>query len=99
MAKRKEFAVSLKLLADNFQKGLGKVQNQLSNFKKTIIAAFAGLQAIDIGKDMVRAGAAFQDAMARVQAVSKASTTELKTMREEAMKLRKRYKIHSYRSS
>lgn len=87
MSKRTEFAISLKLLADNFKSGLGKVQTQLNNFKKTLITAFASLGAIDIGKQLVRAGAQFEDAMARVNAVSKASSTELKAMREEAMKL------------
>ena len=87
MSKRTEFAISLKLLADNFKNGLGKVQTQLNNFKKTLITAFASLGAIDIGKQLVRAGAEFEDAMARVNAVSKASTTELKSMRNEAMKL------------
>ena len=87
MSKRTEFAISLKLLADNFKQGLGKVQTQLNNFKKTLITAFASLGAIDIGKELVRAGAQFEDAMTRVNAVSKASTTELKSMREEAMRL------------
>ena len=87
MSKRTEFSISLKLLTEQFKNGLGKVQTQLNNFKKTLIAAFASLGAIDIGKQLVRAGAEFEDAMARVNAVSKASTTELKAMREEAMKL------------
>lgn len=87
MSKRTEFSISLKLLADNFKAGLGKVQTQLNNFKKTLITAFASLGAIDIGKQLVRAGAEFEDAMARVNAVSKASTNELKAMRDEAMKL------------
>lgn len=87
MAKNTEFAISLKLLADNFKKGMDKVQTQLNNFKKTLITAFASLGAIDIGKQLVRVGAQFEDAMARVNAVSKASTTELKAMRDEAMRL------------
>lgn len=87
MSKRTEFAISLKLLADNFKSGLGKVQTQLNNFKKTLITAFAGLGAIDLGKQLVRAGADFENAMARVNAVSKASSNELKLMREEAMRL------------
>lgn len=87
MSKRTEFAISLKLLSEQFKNGLGKVQTQLNNFKKTLITAFASLGAIDIGKQLVRAGAEFEDAMARVNAVSKASTTELKAMRDEAMKL------------
>ena len=87
MAKRTEFSISLKLLSEQFKAGLGKVQTQLNNFKKTLITAFASLGAIDIGKQLVRAGAEFENAMARVNAVSKASTTELQAMREEAMKL------------
>ena len=87
MSKRTEFSISLKLLSEQFKAGLGKVQTQLNNFKKTLITAFASLGAIDIGKQLVRAGAEFEDAMARVNAVSKASTTELKAMRDEAMKL------------
>ena len=87
MAKRTEFSISLKLLSEQFKAGLGKVQTQLNNFKKTLITAFASLGAIDIGKQLVRAGAEFENAMARVNAVSKASTTELQAMRDEAMKL------------
>ena len=87
MAKRTEFSISLKLLSEQFKAGLGKVQTQLNNFKKTLITAFASLGAIDIGKQLVRAGAEFENAMARVNAVSKASSSELNAMREEAMRL------------
>lgn len=82
-----EFSISLKLLTQQFKGGINKIQNQLSNFKKTLIGAFAGLGAIEFGRQLVRAGADFQSAMSRVQAVSKSTTNELKAMREEAMRL------------
>lgn len=82
-----EFSISLKLLTQQFKGGISKVQNQLNNFKKTLVGAFAGLGAIEFGRQLVRAGADFQSAMSRVQAVSKSSTNELKAMREEAMRL------------
>ncbi len=82
-----EFAISLKLLSEQFKGGLNKVQKQIQNFKNLVVSAFAGIGAFEIGKQMVRAGAEFQNAMARVQAVSKASTQDLKEMREEAMRL------------
>lgn len=82
-----EFSISLKLLTQQFKGGINKIQNQLSNFKKTLVGAFAGLGAIEFGRQLVRAGADFQSAMSRVQAVSKSSTNELKAMREEAMRL------------
>lgn len=82
-----EFSISLKLLSQQFKSGINRVQTQLSNFRKTLVGAFAGLGAIEFGRQIVRAGADFQSAMARVQAVSKSSTAELKAMREEAMRL------------
>lgn len=87
MSKKLDFSIAVKLAAENFQKGVKNIQSQLTKFKKLAINAFAGFSALQFGKDMIQAGAQFQDAMARVQAISKASTNDLKALREEAMRL------------
>lgn len=87
MSKKLDFSIAVKLAAENFNKGIKNIQSQLTKFKKLAINAFAGFSALSFGRDMIRAGADFQDAMARVQAISKASTNDLKALREEAMRL------------
>lgn len=87
MSKKLDFSIAVKLAAENFQKGVKNIQSQLTKFKKLAINAFAGFSALSFSRDMIRAGADFQDAMARVQAISKASTNDLKALREEAMRL------------
>ena len=46
MSKRTEFAISLKLLSEQFKNGLGKVQTQLNNFKKKAIKQYLSAQAL-----------------------------------------------------
>lgn len=87
MSKKLDFSIAVKLAAENFNKGIKGIQSQLTKFKKLAINAFAGFSALSFGRDMIRAGSDFQDAMARVQAISKASTNDLKALREEAMRL------------
>ncbi len=87
MSKKLDFSIAVKLAAENFNKGIKGIQSQLNNFKKIAINAFGAFSALQFGRDMIRAGADFQDAMARVQAISKASTNDLKALREEAMRL------------
>lgn len=87
MSKKLDFSIAVKLAAENFQKGIKNIQSQLGKFKKLAVNAFAGFSALQFGRDMIQAGAQFQDAMARVQAISKASTGDLKALREEAMRL------------
>lgn len=87
MSKKLDFSIAVKLAAENFNKGIKGIQSQLGKFKKLAINAFAGFSALQFGRDMIQAGAQFQDAMARVQAISKASTGDLKALREEAMRL------------
>lgn len=89
MSKKLDFSIAVKLAAENFNKGIKNIQGQLNNFKKMAINAFGAFSALQFGKDMIRAGSDFQDAMARVQAISKASTNDLKALREEAMRLGK----------
>ena len=87
MSKKLDFSIAVKLAAENFNKGVKNIQSQLGKFKKLAINAFAGFSALQFGRDMIQAGSQFQDAMARVQAISKASTNDLKALREEAMRL------------
>lgn len=82
-----EFSIALKLLSEKFKGGLNNVQKQLQRFKSFVVSAFAGVSIAEFGRQMIMAGADFQNAMARVSAISKAATSDLKAMREEAMRL------------
>lgn len=84
---KKDFAISLKLLDQNFKKGLNTIQSQLKTFKNYVMSAFAGMGVVGFGKQMIDAGRNFESGMARVKAVTNASTAEFKMMREEAQKL------------
>lgn len=78
-------AIAINLAAEKFKSGIKSVQSQLSQFKKFVGSAFVGLGIVQFTKDVAAAGGAFQDAMARVKSVSKASRNEFKMMKDEAM--------------
>ena len=87
MAKGMSFKVLLELQTKEFQKGIKSIQKQLSGFGKFIKSAFALGSITMFGRQMVQVGKDFEDAMARVQAVSNATTDEFKKMQAEAQKL------------
>lgn len=87
MSKKLDFSISLKLLNENFKKGINNVKNQLNNLKGWIASAFAVGSILDFTKSIASVGSAFQDQMARVKAVSGATKKEFEEMRKEAEKL------------
>lgn len=79
--------ISLRLMAGQFTKGLKNIRRQINTFGRYIRSAFALGSVTAFGRSVVKVGADFEDAMARVRAVTDASSMELKTMRNEAERL------------
>ena len=79
--------ISLRLMAGQFTKGLKNIRRQINTFGRYIKSAFALGSVTAFGRSVVKVGADFEDAMARVRAVTNASSMELKTMRNEAERL------------
>lgn len=79
--------VLLQLQTKEFQKGLRGIQRQLNGFKNFMKSAFALGSITMFGKQLVTVGKDFENAMARVQAVSNATTEEFKKMQAEAQRL------------
>lgn len=82
-----DFSISLKLLSENFKKGINNVKSQLNSLKGWIASAFAVGSILDFTKSIASVGSAFQDQMARVKAVSGATKEEFKAMTDEAKRL------------
>lgn len=87
MAKGMSMKVLLQLQTKEFQRGLRGIQRQLNGFKNFMKSAFALGSITMFGKQMVQVGKDFEDAMARVQAVSNATTDEFRKMQKEAERL------------
>ena len=79
--------ISLRLMAGQFTKGLKNIRRQIDTFGRYIRSAFALGSVTAFGRSVVKVGADFENAMARVRAVTNASSMELKTMRNEAERL------------
>ena len=79
--------ISLRLMAGQFTKGLKNIRRQIDTFGRYIKSAFALGSVTAFGRSVVKVGADFENAMARVRAVTNASTMEMKTMRNEAERL------------
>lgn len=87
MAKGMSFKVLLQLQAKEFQKGINNIKRQLEGFGRFVKNAFALGSITMFGRQMIQVGKDFEDAMARVQAVSNATTEEFKKMQAEAQRL------------
>lgn len=87
MAKGMSLKVLMQLQTREFQKGLRNIQRQLNGFKGFMKSAFALGSVTMFGRQMVQVSKDFEDAMARVQAVSNATNEEFKKMEAEAMRL------------
>lgn len=85
--KSSTFQISLKLLTQEFTKGLNNVQKQLKSFGNFVKGAFGLTALATFGRKVIETGAQFEDAMARVQAVSNATASEMAMMTKEAEKL------------
>lgn len=81
------FNISLRLLDQNFKKGISGIQKQIRGLGNFIRGAFALGSVTAFGRQVVQVYRDFEDGMARVQAVSKASANDLKMMSDEAKRL------------
>lgn len=87
MAKGMSMKVLLQLQTKEFRKGIDNIKRQLNGFKNFMKSAFALGSITMFGKQMVQVSKDFEDAMARVKAVSNATTEEFKMMSDEAERL------------
>lgn len=79
--------VLLQLQSKEFRKGIDNIKRQLKGFQNFMKSAFALGSITMFGKQMIQVSKDFEDAMARVQAVSNATTEEFKAMQAEAQRL------------
>ena len=77
----------LQLETKQFQQGLNKIKKQLNGFGNFLKSAFAVGSITAFGKQMVNVSKDFEDAMARVKAITNASTNEFEAMSKEARKM------------
>lgn len=77
----------LQLETKQFQQGLNKIKKQLNGFGNFLKSAFAVGSITAFGKQMVNVSKDFEDAMARVKAITNASTSEFEAMSKEARKM------------
>lgn len=87
MAKGMSMKVLLQLQTREFQKGINSIKRQLQGFKSFMKTAFALGSVTMFGKQLVQVSKDFESAMARVQAVSNATTDEFRKMEAEALRL------------
>ena len=87
MARGLNLKVLMQLLTMEFQKGINTISRQLEGFKGFIKSAFALGSITMFGREMVNVSKGFEDSMARVKAVSNATTSEFEKMTKEAMRL------------
>lgn len=85
------FAIALNLLTDGVKKGAAEAQNVVKNLTSKITSTLGSLGlsfgAFSFGREALEAGGKFEDAMARVRAVSNATKSEFKAMEDEAQRL------------
>ena len=77
----------LQLETKQFQQGLNKIKRQLNGFGNFLKSAFAVGSITAFGKQMVNVSKDFEDAMARVKAITNASTEDFEKMSKEARKM------------
>ena len=69
------------------ESSIDNVSLKMKDFGKTIAGVFAFDKLVDLGKSVVQVGMNFEDQMARVKAISKATTREFEAMEKEAVRL------------
>ena len=84
-------SIAINLLTQGVSRGAQQVQNTFKKLKSSITSTLGNL-GIGLGlgsffTSMVNAGRSFEDAMARVRAVSNAAGSDFRKMREEAVKM------------
>ena len=85
--KSMSFSVAIKLISDQFTKGIKNIERQIKGLGGFIKGAFALGTITAFGRQMISVSSEFEDAMARVQAVSNAVGEDFKMMSNEARKL------------
>lgn len=84
-------SIAINLLTQGVSRGAQQVQNTFKKLKSSITSTLGNL-GIGLGlgsffTSMVNAGRSFEDAMARVRAVSNAAGSDFRKMRDEAVKM------------
>lgn len=84
-------SIAINLLTQGVSRGAQQVQNTFKKLKSSITSTLGNL-GIGLGlgsffTSMVNAGRSFEDAMARVRAVSNAAGSDFRKMRDEAIKM------------
>lgn len=87
MAKGLNLKAILSLDSRQFQQGIGKIQQQLGSIGSAMKQAFAIGSVAMFGKSIITYTKNYEDAMARVKAVSNASQIQMKMMNDEALRL------------
>lgn len=81
------FSIAIKLIADQFSKGIKGIERQIKGLGGFIKGAFALGTITAFGRQLIQVSSEFEDAMARVHAVSNASAEDFKRMSAEARRL------------
>lgn len=87
MAKGLTLKAILALDAKQFQQGIGKIQKQISSIGTAMKQAFTIGSVAMFGKSLIEYTKNYEDAMARVKAVSNATRGEFEMMNNEALRL------------
>ena len=89
MAKNTTFNLSIRLLTQQFQKGLNTVQKQLRTFGNYIKSVFAVTGITSFIRQLTNVGGEFENQMARVRAVANATDAEYKMLEDTAKRIGK----------
>ena len=85
------FSIALNLLTQGIKHGVTEVEGYFKKLRSTIVSTLGGLGIglgiAEFGRSMIAAGKDFEAGMARVRAVTNASTEDFKVMEAEAKRL------------
>ena len=85
------FSIALNLLTQGIKQGVTEVEGYFKKLRSTIVSTLGGLGIglgiSEFGRSMIAAGKDFEAGMARVRAVTNASTEDFKAMEAEAKRL------------
>lgn len=86
-----DFSIALNLLTQGIKHGVTEVEGYFKKLRSTITSTLGGLGIglgiTEFGRSMINAGKDFEAGMARVRAVTNASTEDFKAMEAEAKRL------------
>lgn len=85
------FSIALNLLTQGIKQGVTEVEGYFKKLRSSIVSTLGGLGiglgVAEFGRSMIAAGKDFEAGMARVRAVTNASTEDFKAMEAEAKRL------------